>query len=714
MNVNRRSFLVGTTAAGAAVLAAGNALADGRAASTDAAKPRKGRVYNGANGHPLAGVTVTDGLTCVQTDAKGGFELPYREEARFVSVTVPSGWKCATFFTALRQDRPRFDYPLYRDERSAGRGCTFIQLADVESNGPGGNVAQVADETRALAEETKAAFVVNSGDICGANGMRAHLMAINEMTMNRPVHYCVGNHDLVGADFGERLFEDLFGPCWYSFEAGGIHFCVTPMYYGDRPPKYSMDDAADWLKNDLALIPKTRPVILLGHMFCSYEDGPNAGCVFGDKRKIDLRKLCNYRGFIYGHLHDTIVRRVNGITLSCSTQPHCGGIDMSPGMVRAVIVDERGGITMKNRYRGTDLWKPVATDCVWERKLGAPVLYSTPLVKDALVYLATLDDEGLGTGAVYALDAESGAVVWRTQMENSVKNRLLFAAGNVVAADCEGRLVAMDPKTGKVKWRYQLPFRYTVMMSAPTLTPDGRTILVGLVRWMAAVDAETGRAKWVVDNRASDGVPQRFAVDDERVYGYSSWDGIYAFDLKTGREVWKIKDFGGCVYPGSDPLLCDGKLYSFLRRTIREIDPKTGRVLRQKQLPNPYEFGTVSGPVCVHGGRFILGTNRGGVTAIDRATLEPVWSTKNGPSMAVLTAYTGMTNNIGNVSPIVLKDGTLCAPAADGAVHFFSAADGRETRRISCGVPYCAGAAALDAQTVVVADLTGAVRAYRV
>ena len=710
--INRRTFLT-TAAAGGVALASGAARAAAPAKPAEE-KPRKGRVYWGSTGAPLPDVTVSDGLVCVRTGKDGTYELPYRAEARFVTVTVPSGWSCESFFAPLRQSAPRFDFSLMKDTRTGGKGCTFIQLADSEAAGPGKGVQQIADEVKTLADATNAGFIVHSGDICGAGGLRAHLMTMNACTMGRPVHSCIGNHDLVGADFGERLFEDLFGPCWYSFEAGGIHFCMTPMYYGDRPPKYTMDEAADWLRNDLALVPKTMPVILLGHMFCGYQKAETAGCVFGDKRPIDLRTICNYKGFVYGHLHDTILRRVNGITLVCSTQPHCGGIDMSPAMIRAITVDEKGGITSKNRYRGEERWKPAKTPCVWERKLGAPVLYSTPLVKDGRVYLATLDDEGRGTAAVFALDAKTGAVVWKRPMANSIKNRVLYAAGNIVAADAEGRLVALDAKTGNEKWRYELPFHYQVLMSSPALAPDGQTIVFGQVRWMAALDAKTGKAKWMVANHGTDGVPHRFAVDAERCYGVSSWDGIYAFDMKTGREVWKIKDFGGCVYPGCDPLLLDGKLYVFLRRKVREIDPATGKVLREKELPRPYEFGVASGPMYVTDRLIVIGSTYSGVVAVDRKTLEPVWKTANGPAMVATTAYTGLTNNIGNISPIRLPDGTLCAPAADGAVHFFSEADGKEKRKIASGVPYCAGAALVGEKTIVVADLAGDVRAYSI
>ena len=114
-------------------------------------------------------------------------------------------------------------------------------------------------------------------------------------------------------------------------------------------------------------------------------------------------------------------------------------------------------------------------------------------------------------------------------MENSVKNRLLLVGERIVASDAEGRLVALARGTGRIAWRHELPYHYVVMNSAPAATPDGKAVVHGLVRWMAAVDVATGKEMWKVFNHASEGVPQRFAVDGERLYGISNWDGIYPY-----------------------------------------------------------------------------------------------------------------------------------------------------------------------------------------
>jgi outer membrane protein assembly factor BamB len=324
-----------------------------------------------------------------------------------------------------------------------------------------------------------------------------------------------------------------------------------------------------------------------------------------------------------------------------------------------------------------------------------------------------VDDGGHAAAAVYALEPQTGRIIWRREMANSVKNRLLRVTDVLVALDAEGRLSALDPATGACKWTCALPFTHVVINTAPVASPDGKTVVFGLVHHLAAVDARTGAVKWCVAHGGTEGVPQRFAVDGARVYGISSWDGIYAYALSDGRLAWKIKDRGACVYPGADLLLADGSLYAFLHRTIREIDPEKGTEKRKVQLPAAYNFGVASGAVHVTPSRFVVGTAASGCVAIDRARLAPLWKTDFSPALVTTTPYTGASLPAGNVSPVRVAPNVLCAPAADGAVHFFREDDGRALSRETCGVPYLAGAALTEQGLVVVADMGGFVRAYR-
>ena len=166
----------------------------------------------------------------------------------------------------------------------------------------------------------------------------------------------------------------------------------------------------------------------------------------------------------------------------------------------------------------------------------------------------------------------------------------------------------------------------------------------------------------------------------------------------------------------ADPILVDGSLYAFLGKSIREIDPATGAERRKKMFETRQrcDFGVASGSALVTPDRFVVGSLFTGCVAISRKTLDVEWATDFGAGLIATTAYVGPGNKSGNNSPIRLSNGLLCAPAVDGAVHFFDERDGKEVRKIECGVPYLAGAVETPSGAVVVADFGGHVRAYGV
>ena len=63
--------------------------------------------------------------------------------------------------------------------------------------------------------------------------MKSHIELMNTTNMNCPIFYCIGNHDLVEGQYGEELFESIYGPTYYSFDVGSTHYIVTPMLMGD-------------------------------------------------------------------------------------------------------------------------------------------------------------------------------------------------------------------------------------------------------------------------------------------------------------------------------------------------------------------------------------------------------------------------------------------------------------------------------------------------
>ena len=72
--------------------------------------------------------------------------------------------------------------------------------------------------------------------------------------------------------------------------------------------------------------------------------------------------------------------------------------------------------------------------------------------RSAKVYVASLDEDLKGEGAIFALDAKTGELQWRYPVRNSIKNTIAVDEGTVFAQDAEGYLYAINSQTGKLKW----------------------------------------------------------------------------------------------------------------------------------------------------------------------------------------------------------------------------------------------------------------------
>jgi predicted MPP superfamily phosphohydrolase len=234
----------------------------------------------GAGERGLAGVVVSDGRELALSDAEGGYRLA-ESSARNVFVVVPGerravgGWykapgPGADFALALS--------PLPEEWRFAHLSDTHIHAGNVE-------------RTRAafrLARERGAAFALVTGDLI-KDAWRADertareqfgLIAATVRDAGLPVWSAPGNHDVFGIDreasgvtaahaaYGKAMFEENFGPRYYAFNRGRVHFLVLDTIGVDDTRYYGFLDAdqLDWIRRELAHVAPDAPVVTLGHI----------------------------------------------------------------------------------------------------------------------------------------------------------------------------------------------------------------------------------------------------------------------------------------------------------------------------------------------------------------------------------------------------------------------------------------------------------------
>lgn len=278
---NRRRFLRDGMI-GFAALASSPALAWGGRPGARPVRVR-GRVRTGSEG--IARAAVSDGLQVVQTAADGSFEIVTARDADFLRLSVPSGFRIPT----STQGTAACHVPLDTDadelavefdlERLEGDDTehAFMVLADIQTRTPeemGWFHEQTVPDmlaARAALGSTEV-FGIACGDIMFDD---LSLYAEYERGVKRtgmPFFQVVGNHDLDLPSFTDpsstRTFCRHFGPRYYSFDRGAIHYVVIDNvhWHGQGYIGYIDDRTMRWLANDLAHVEPGRPVVVSMHI----------------------------------------------------------------------------------------------------------------------------------------------------------------------------------------------------------------------------------------------------------------------------------------------------------------------------------------------------------------------------------------------------------------------------------------------------------------
>jgi len=178
---------------------------------------------------------------------------------------------------------------------------------------------------------------------------------------------------------------------------------------------------------------------------------------------------------------------------------------------------------------------------------------------------------------MYALDAETGKPVWRTNTSKTPPfgrggffSSPAVAFGRVYAARDDGAVFGLDEKTGKVEWSFDTGGSVYGSPAVARVPGTPPTVYIGAENGrLFALDARTGRPRWRYD--VGGPIPGTATVIGRTVYTASfKTRETTGLDTRTGKPVFHIKQ------AGYTPMVSDGKrLYLVGYYDLIGLEPTT-------------------------------------------------------------------------------------------------------------------------------------------
>lgn len=293
-----------------------------------------GTVYHDQNrngvrdeGEPgIPGVRVSNQVDIVTTDADGRWVLPASDDVTFF-VIKPRDWMTPVnevqlprfFYTHKPSGSPEqkypgveptgplpssIDFPLYPTQEPDRFDAVFFgdpQPRDVRE------VEYIGHDVVEELIGTTAKFGVTLGDIVFDDLSVFEPLNATVALVGIPWYNVIGNHDInydsaVDKD-SDETYTRIYGPNYYSFDYGPVHFIVVDdiIWGGEKPEGTGSytggleQDQLDFIRNDLALVPEDRLVVLMMHI-------PLTGVV----NREDLYRIIENRPYTFsisGHTH---------------------------------------------------------------------------------------------------------------------------------------------------------------------------------------------------------------------------------------------------------------------------------------------------------------------------------------------------------------------------------------------------------------------------
>ena len=304
-----------------------------------------------SDGSPIIGVAVSDGFQVCVTDNNGFYNLTPTSDTRYIYISLPADCKVPInehgqpdFFRPWENGKYRYDFTLESLKGGIEEQFVLYTLGDPQVPSDT-SLKRFSNETipaiRAHVEKHGSpSYAITLGDIVSSGNstdtspyMEPMRNAMAYDKSGLPIFQVMGNHDFKGSTAvainstnstlelaAQRTFESIFGPVNYSFNRGKVHIVgMRNTIYKFDTNKNNSDYASytrgftdaqyEWLRQDLAAVPKDRMVILCVHQPLYGQAGKNYKNI---DKVFALLSQFKEAHIMSGHTHDVVNTTVAG------------------------------------------------------------------------------------------------------------------------------------------------------------------------------------------------------------------------------------------------------------------------------------------------------------------------------------------------------------------------------------------------------------------
>lgn len=226
----------------------------------------------------------------------------------------------------------------------------------------------------------------------------------------------------------------------------------------------------------------------------------------------------------------------------------------------------------------------------WNQRIGRGLGRATypiaPARDDGVIYAA---DE---RGEVYALEADSGTVRWRIDLETPISSGLNALAGQLYLGTRNGEVLALNQRDGSVAWRT----RVSSEVLAPPQANQQLLVVQSIDGNVTALDRSNGNEVWVHSSSQpaltlrGTGTPQ--VIDPVSFVGFAN-GRLVTLDNRSGQSLMEVRvavpqgrsEVDRLVDLNGQPVLTpDGRLYvtSYNGRLLA-MEATTGEILWERE-----------------------------------------------------------------------------------------------------------------------------------